>query len=80
MSSSQEVSYAVPNSAFKFEIIVCVPGAYTPATMRPKQDRSDLGVPDQSLHVMWNQLQPVYCLALVRLAARGAAEDESSAF
>src|SRR5208337_225871 len=30
MSSSQEVSYAVPNSAFKFEIIVCVPGAYTP--------------------------------------------------
>src|SRR5271157_5792157 len=30
MSSSQGVSYAVPKSAFKFEIIVCVPGTYTP--------------------------------------------------
>ena len=30
MSSRQEVSYAVPNSAFKFEIIVCVPGTYSP--------------------------------------------------
>src|SRR5271157_3343124 len=37
MSSSREVSYAVPNSAFKFEIIVCVPGAYTPETMFPNR-------------------------------------------
>ena len=29
------MSYAVPNYAFKFEIIVCVPGAYAPQTMFP---------------------------------------------
>src|SRR5271157_282138 len=37
MSSSQEVSYAVPNSTFKFEIIVCVPGTYAPETMLPNR-------------------------------------------
>ena len=28
------MSYAVPNCAFKFEIILCVPGVYTPGTQR----------------------------------------------
>ena len=37
MSSGHGVSYAVPNRALKFEVILCAPGVYAPGTMFPNR-------------------------------------------